>query len=147
MPNAYPGLPESFRPPPINSKRKPPEHGRAAGTVNRITRDLKAGIVDAATAYGSDGNGTGGLTGYLFMLAGDHPKAFASLLGKMLPLQVNGSVQSIVGQVNIVSIPVDHYLSAEDVRKLKPEPPIVEHEPQAADDTESQPIPPRSDIG
>jgi hypothetical protein len=32
------------------------------------------------------------LTGYLFFLAGKHPKAFAGLLGKMLPLQVNGSI-------------------------------------------------------
>jgi hypothetical protein len=131
---ANPAPPESFRLPQIKTKHKPPEHGRAVGTVNKITRDLKSGIIDAATAYGSDGQGTGGLTGYLFMLAGDHPKAFASLLGKMLPLQVSSSIQNLIGQVNIVSIPADHYLSREDARKLA-EPPIVEHEretPQAA---------------
>ncbi|WP_456816042.1 hypothetical protein [Bradyrhizobium sp. USDA 4508] len=74
------------------------------------------------------------MTGYLFFLAGKHPKAFAGLLGKMLPLQVNGSIQSVVGQINVVSVPVDHYLSPDDVRKLAPSPPTIDHE---ANDAES----------
>lgn len=138
MPDAYPGLPETFQPAQFKPKRVPPPP-KVAGTVNRITRDLKSGIIDAATAYGSDGHGTGGLPGYLFYLAGSHPKAFAGLLGKLLPLQVNSSTKSVVGQINIVSVPVDHYLSAEDVRKLAPEPPIVEHEPQGGIATDTPP--------
>ncbi|MBO4228139.1 hypothetical protein [Bradyrhizobium neotropicale] len=99
------------------------------GTVNRITRDLKAGIVDAAAAHGSDGQGTGGLTGYLFWLAGSHPKAFSGLLAKLLPLQVNGNVNTTVGTVNIVSVPVDRYLSAADMAKVAT-PQTIEHAPQ-----------------
>jgi hypothetical protein len=123
-------LPESFQPTPVgNLKRR---GVKPVGAVAKITRDLKHGIIDAAVAYGSDGQGKGGLTGYLFFLAGKHPKAFASL-GKMLPLQVNGSIQSVVGQINVVSVPVDHYLSPEDVRKLAPAPPTIEHEPTDAE--------------
>ncbi|WP_063800393.1 hypothetical protein [Bradyrhizobium lablabi] len=139
---AYPGLPESFQPTPVNPKRNPNLNGRKPpGAVAKITRDLKHGIIDAAVAYGSDGNGKGGLTGYLFFLAGKHPKAFAGLLGKMLPLQVNGSIQSVVGQINVVSVPVDHYLSPDDVRKLAPAPPAIDHE--SSDDA----APPSSDPG
>ncbi|MGY3615687.1 hypothetical protein [Bradyrhizobium sp. USDA 10063] len=130
-------VPDSLELPRLTKSKPTPPVGRTIGTINRITRDLKLGIIDAATAYGSDGHGTGGLTGYLFFLAGSHPKAFASLLGKMLPLQVNGSIQSVVGQVNIVSIPSDQYLTKEDARKLAPEPPTIEHEPQAAAPAES----------
>jgi hypothetical protein len=134
-------LPDSFQPTPVgNLKRR---GVKPVGAVARITRDLKHGIIDAAAAYGSDGNGKGGLTGYLFFLAGKHPKAFAGLLGKMLPLQVNGSVSSVVSQVNVVSIPVDHYLSPDDVRKLAPDPPVIDHEPiDARDATDAAPADP-----
>lgn len=96
------------------------------GTVNRITSDLKLGIIDAAAAYGSDGRGAGGLTGYLFFLAGKHPKAFSSLLGKMLPLQVNSHSTSLVGQVNIVSVPAGQHFNSDEIGRLAQ---TIEHQP------------------
>jgi hypothetical protein len=91
---------------------------RKAGTPNAITRDIKRGIVDAAEKYGSDGKGKDGLTGYLFHLAGKHPKAFAGLLGKILPLQVSGSVGQYIGTVNVVAVPEGRFLSPQDVARL-----------------------------
>ena len=93
---------------------------RLKGCRDRFSRDLKIAIIDAASAYGSDGNSAGGLTGYLFHLASRHPKAFAHLLGKMLPYQLNGTMQSVIEQVNIVSIPSDRYLRSEDLRRMMP---------------------------
>lgn len=89
---------------------------RVKGQANRITRDLRQAIIAAAEAYGSDGAGANGLTGYLFYLADSHPKAFAALLGKMIPLQLSGSVQSVVGKVTVISIPAGHSLSNDVTR-------------------------------
>lgn len=45
----------------------------------------------AAEQTGSDLKGEGGLIGYCQFLAKNEPKAFAGLLGRVLPLQVTGS--------------------------------------------------------
>lgn len=111
---------------------------RRPGQTNVITRDLKRGIIDAAERYGSDGKGTDGLTGYLFHLAGKHPKAFAGLLGKILPLQISGNVGQFIGTVNVISVPADSFLSADDMNRLTA-PAALDHEPSPADGTESQP--------
>ena len=90
---------------------------RVKGQANRITRDLRLAIIAAAEAYGSDGAGANGLTGYLFYLADRHPKAFAALLGKMIPLQLSGSsIQSVVEQVTVISVPAGHFLSNDVTR-------------------------------
>jgi hypothetical protein len=64
--------------------------GRPKGSVNKTTATLKAAILDAAAKYGQDGKGKGKLTGYCFKLAHEEPRAFAQLLGKVLPMQVAG---------------------------------------------------------
>lgn len=74
----------------------PPARGRLKGSVNRVTRDLKNGLLSAAEELGCDGEGTGGLIGYLKFLGLRHPKAFAGLLGRMLPLQVDANATGSV---------------------------------------------------
>lgn len=64
--------------------------GRPKGSPNKTTAVLKDAIIAAAEATGSDGSGKGKLTGYLTFLAKSEPKAFAGLLGKVLPMQVTG---------------------------------------------------------
>lgn len=64
--------------------------GRAKGTPNKTTALLKEAILGAAIATGSDGAGKDGLMGYCGYLAKSEPKAFAQLLGKVLPMQVTG---------------------------------------------------------
>jgi hypothetical protein len=51
---------------------------------------LKEAILGAAEATGRDGQGKDGLMGYCGYLAKSEPKAFAQLLGKVLPMQVTG---------------------------------------------------------
>lgn len=126
-------LPEVFHVEPIVplKRKKPP--GKPKGAVAKITRDLKEGIIDAAVIVGSDGNGTGGLTGFLVDLAMHHKRAYASLLVKILPLQVSGSGVSggHIGTVNVVSIPSGTYLSHDEIERLRDgQLPAIEHLPQ-----------------
>ena len=74
------------------SNRKPPNagNGRPKGIPNKTTALLKEAIIKAAEAVGEDGKGRGALTGYCTFLARDEPKAFAQLLGKVVPMQVTG---------------------------------------------------------
>lgn len=73
-----------------SAPKRPKTGGRTAGTPNKTTAALKDAILAAAEAVGHDGNGKEGLTGYLKFLAAGEPKAFAGLLGKVLPMQVFG---------------------------------------------------------
>lgn len=63
---------------------KPGEHrgGRAKGTPNKMTRELKEMILQALDQAGG--------VKYLVRQAGESPAAFMTLLGKVLPLQVTG---------------------------------------------------------
>lgn len=64
--------------------------GRKKGTPNRTTAILKDAIVRAAELTGRDGKGMDGLIGYCRFLAVEEPKAFAGLMGRVIPLQVSG---------------------------------------------------------
>jgi hypothetical protein len=85
------------------TKRTPPR--KPKGAIAKITRDLKEGIIDAAVIVGSDGEGTGGLTGFLVDLALHHKKAYAGLLAKVLPLQISPhyNAGAMIGSVNFSS--------------------------------------------
>lgn len=76
----------------VKSAAKPPAagKGRVKGTPNKTTALLKDAIIRAAEASGEDKNGKHGLVGYCTFLAKEEPKAFAQLLGKVLPMQVVG---------------------------------------------------------
>ena len=66
--------------------------GRPKGSTNRTTALLKDAILQAAESTGEDQAGKGGLAGYCAFLAKEEPRAFASLLGRILPMQVSGSL-------------------------------------------------------
>jgi hypothetical protein len=78
--------------------------GRKKGTPNKTTKLLKDALMEAADAAG----GKEGLVGYLTNLARKHPSVFATLLGKLLPLQahVTGNTGSAVTNVFIPSLDV-----------------------------------------
>ena len=62
--------------------KRPKTGGRAKGTPNKATKELKDAILHAL-------DGVGGVE-YLQGLALSHPPAFAGLLGKVLPMTVQG---------------------------------------------------------
>jgi hypothetical protein len=78
--------------------KRPPNagKGRKKGVPNKATAALKDAILLAAEDVGEDGKGKGGLQGYLRRVATDDVKAFASLLGRVLPLQIRGTVETPV---------------------------------------------------
>lgn len=77
-------------PAPATARPKPPNagKGRKKGVPNKTTALLKEAIILAAEAVGENSKGKGGLIGYCKMLAKDEPRAFAGLLGRVLPLQI-----------------------------------------------------------
>ena len=130
-------LPAAFHVEPI-VPRKPGRGGnhpprKKKGAINKLTRDVKAGILDGAIAYGSDGEGTGGLTGYFEMCAARYPKQYMYLLGKLVPLNItgDGAAGHQTLSVNIISVPTDTYLSSEDMARLRGSTQTIEHVPQA----------------
>lgn len=76
--------------------------GRRKGTRNKTTRLLKEAVLKAAELAGDKD----GLVGYLKQQAKDNPGPFLTLLGKVLPLQVNGT--STVTIKRIERVVIDH---------------------------------------
>lgn len=64
--------------------------GKPKGTQNRTTVLLKDAILLAAANVGRDEKGKDGLVGYLEKQAVVNPGPFMSLLGKVLPMVVQG---------------------------------------------------------
>lgn len=133
--------PEINDPPPevkhdrsVDTRFKPgyvPKVRRRTGTRNKITRDLKDGIIEGAVRHGSDGKGKGGLNGYLQMCAHKHPKQYMQLLGKLLPYQITADKNiGSIGSINIVAAPSNFFLSMDQVRALNGLPSAIEVEPE-----------------
>lgn len=67
------------------AKGQPKSGGRKKGKPNKVTGELKDMILHALTAVGGEE--------YLERQAEAEPKSFMLLLGRVLPLQVNGKVE------------------------------------------------------
>ena len=63
-------------------KGSPKTGGRQKGVPNKVTADLKTGIMIAFEAKGGQQ--------YLEEVADNDPRTFCALLGKVLPMQING---------------------------------------------------------
>ncbi len=68
--------------------------GRAKGTPNKTTALLKDAILQAAELAGGEptDKAPGGIIAYLKTQAVDNPGPFMALLGKVLPLQIAGTL-------------------------------------------------------
>lgn len=64
--------------------------GKPKGAVSKTTKALKEAILEAAELSGRDMKGKDGLVGYLRRVADEDVKAFSGLLGKVLPMTVEG---------------------------------------------------------
>jgi hypothetical protein len=88
---------------------------RGQGTLNRLTTDIKHGMIHSAVAHGRDGRGDGGLDGFFEWLLKNDLRAWCGIFGRLVPLQVNGEVahrhQQV--QVNLVTVPADMYINAD----------------------------------
>jgi hypothetical protein len=78
----------------LSRKPRPPRAGLGPGP-RKTTKLLKEAILEAAERTGniSEGvrpTGKDGLVGYLMFLAKEQPKAYTSLLARVLPMQITG---------------------------------------------------------
>jgi hypothetical protein len=118
---------------------------RRHGSQNKITRDLKNGIVYGAAKHGSDGKGKGGLWGYLAMAAREYPKEYLKLLARLLPYTISADTKALgscgIGNVTIVAAPSDLFLSAESIRALNGQEPLIEQPEVLIEQPEPEPEP------
>lgn len=70
--------------------------GRTKGTPNKTTALLKDAILLAAENVGNELDPDKGLVAYLEKQAKQNPKAFMTLLGKILPMQIAGDTDNPV---------------------------------------------------
>jgi hypothetical protein len=76
-------LPDSRR------SRRRKHGGRKPSTPNKLTKELRDAVIEAAERVGSDEKGKDGLIGYLMRVGRKDTKAFGSLLRAVLPLQID----------------------------------------------------------
>ena len=62
--------------------------GRPLGAKNYWTRDWREAIRNAAITHGYDGKGTGGVEGYMLMVASTDVKTFAMLIRATMPTEM-----------------------------------------------------------
>ncbi len=126
----------SKRPRPMNAPLIPANErrvGRVAGVPNKSTRALKEAIVLAAEQ--SVHSETKDLVGYVKYLADKKPEIFASLLCRLLPLQVRAKAGEIpVNRINI-NMPVQEMVNKFEQRiksaympALAPSSSLIEHD-------------------
>jgi hypothetical protein len=77
-------------------KGRPRTGGRAKGTPNKLTADVKAMVLEALEKKGG--------VQYLVDQAGTNPTAFMTLLGKVLPMTVAGDPQNPLGVVTRIEL-------------------------------------------
>lgn len=81
---------------PVSGNRKPPAagKGRQKGAVNKLTKTIKEAIEASFDQVGG--------SAYLTRMAEEHPQAYMTLLGKVIPTQVDANVTGKIGMPDIV---------------------------------------------
>lgn len=83
---------------------KGPKPGRPKGSPNKTTALVKEAILKAAENVGNPATGKDGLIGYCEFLARDEPKAFAQLIGKVLPVQLAGDADNPIEHAHTIRL-------------------------------------------
>lgn len=81
------------------SRKREKTGGRKAGTPNKVSADLKAMILGALDQAGGEA--------YLLSQAHENPRAFLSLLSRVLPMTVEGSKENPLYIAKIERVVVD----------------------------------------
>jgi hypothetical protein len=78
----------------FSKENQPPKSkvGRPKGAQNKLNRELRELILEAAERLGRDGEGKDGTLGYLMWLGQEVPTSFAVLLRAVLPVHINATV-------------------------------------------------------
>ena len=74
--------------PPFSKTNQPKRNpGRPPGVQNLFTREIKTAAVNAATLYGADSTGLGGLEGFFYRCCHLYGQTMVALLGRIMPVQ------------------------------------------------------------
>jgi hypothetical protein len=101
---------------PGDENRPYDSRGRRRGGQSRTSVVLKDAILYAAQCVGEDGKGLDGLVGYLKQIARTDPRTYASLLARVIPLQVTStttqevtyrSIDEVRAELAARGIPID----------------------------------------
>ena len=110
--------------------------GRAKGTPNKMTREIKEALINAAEMSKHSASKT--LEGYALYLADNKPEVFASLLGRLIPVQANVKHVGSVGSTNIsINMPLGEMINnfgrrikaAYTALDVASPPLVIEHDP------------------
>ena len=117
--------PTSFR------KGRAKTGGRKPGSSNMLTREIRECILQAATEFGSDGKGKEGAVGFFKYMTKQNLTAFAMLLARILPTQVNAEINSqprrlpsreeIIAELKQLGLPIERIFEQGVMLELKPE--------------------------
>ena len=102
---------------------RPDGAGKPKGAVTKITKTIKEALLEAANNLG----GKQGAVGVFEQAGKKDIVALAQILARTIPLEVAGNLNvGVVGDVNIVSVPNDRFLSKDDMSKTTlPFPPAL----------------------
>jgi hypothetical protein len=105
--------------------------GRKKGIPNRMTRDLREAIIEAAIASGYDTKGKGGLQGYLKKMADNDMRTFGVMLRSLMPRHIEANIRhdkpylteaEVLAELKVRGLPPEtlfqlrfHEVPAEDV--------------------------------
>jgi hypothetical protein len=111
--------------------------GRKKGRPNLHTRDIRAALLAAGESLGSDGQGTGGLTGFFMEVGRKKPEVLGGWISDLLPrvakVDEDGEpVQATRLSLTIVGVPSGTFLSREEYEAsahgVRPTPLTIEHD-------------------
>jgi len=88
------------------AKGQPKSGGRQKGSPNKVTGMLKDAILEAANLAGEDlaeneTEANAGKVTYLRKMAIKHPAAFLSLVGRVIPMQLEGTTDDGAITINV----------------------------------------------
>jgi hypothetical protein len=87
--------------------------GRPKGATDRISTDLKKSFMEALRSFGSDGNGTDGIEGFIHYAIRNDLKGVLKVVAKIIPLQVKADVAgNHIANVIINAVPPNHFVQA-----------------------------------
>jgi hypothetical protein len=77
-------------------------------------------MLGSAIEHGRDGKGLDGLLGFCAYLLKEDLKAYCSILGRLIPMQVSGDLTIGVKSVTIVSVPSGTFLTPAQIDGVSP---------------------------
>lgn len=123
-----------------------PGHRRLAsrepGKANKLTRDIRQGMLSSAIAHGSDGRGKDGLPGFCSWLLANDLKAWCSIFARMVPGELKANVDHHHRALKVIIQPIASGFHYDADGQLRPynEARTINHAPAStADEVASTP--------